>query len=93
MRQVLGIDMGAVVAVVGGLFLLGLGAILVAALRNRLLFALAVRNVPRRPFQSALIAGGLALATIIITTALTTGDTSPTPSGRWSPAVSGGPTR
>lgn len=75
MQAILGIDMATVAAVVIGLFVVGLTAILAAAMRNRLLFRLAVRNVPRRPFQSALIALGLALATIIVTTALTTGDT------------------
>jgi putative ABC transport system permease protein len=75
MQAVLGVDIATVASVVVGLFVVGLTSIVVAALRNRLLFRLAVRNVPRRPFQSTLIALGLALATIIVTTALTTGDT------------------
>src|SRR3954447_1476729 len=66
--------MSTIVAVVCGAFVVGLAAIVGVALRNRLLFNLAVRNVPRRPFQSMLIASGLALATVIVTTALTTGD-------------------
>src|SRR5436309_2358270 len=75
MQAILGVEMAAVAAAVIGMFAVGLATIVVAALRNRLLLRLAVRNVPRRPFQSTLIALGLALATIIVTTALTTGDT------------------
>src|SRR4051812_11868068 len=74
-QSVLGVDIATVATAVVGLFVVGLAIIVVAALRNRLLLRLAVRNVPRRPFQSTLIALGLALATIIVTTALTTGDT------------------
>src|SRR6185295_12840235 len=44
-------------------------------LRDRLLFRLSLRNVPRRRAQSVLISLGLALSTVIITTALNTGDT------------------
>jgi len=75
MQSVLGVDMTTIVVSVCTLFAVGLAGMLVAALRNRLLLVLAVRNVPRRPFQSALITLGLALATVIITTALNTGDT------------------
>src|SRR3954453_5137970 len=75
MQTILGVDMFTIVAVVCGLFVVSLFALSVAAMRNRLLLILAIRNVPRRPFQSALIAMGLALATVILTTALTTGDT------------------
>src|SRR6266536_2886398 len=74
MQAILGVDMATIVAIVCGLFVVGLAAIVGVPLYNRLLFKLAVRNVPRRPFQSILIASGLALATVIVTTALTTGD-------------------
>ena len=43
--------------------------------RNRLLFRMAVRNIPRRPAQTILIVLGLTLSTTIITAALTIGDT------------------
>ena len=58
---------GAVVAI-----LLYLG---VLYLRNPVLVKLGIRNIPRRPSQSVLIVIGLALSTIIIVSALSTGDT------------------
>lgn len=44
-------------------------------LRNPVLVKLGLRNIPRRPTQSILIVIGLALSTIIIVSALSTGDT------------------
>ncbi len=44
-------------------------------LRNPVLIKLGIRNIPRRPTQSILIVIGLALSTIIIVSALSTGDT------------------
>ncbi|MDP8923700.1 MAG: ABC transporter permease, partial [Chloroflexota bacterium] len=75
MDSILGVPMAAVVAVTAALFVVGLATLAILALRNRLLLALAVRNIPRRRAQSALITLGLALATVIVTTALNTGDT------------------
>jgi len=43
--------------------------------RNPVLVKLGLRNIPRRPTQSILIVVGLALSTIIIVSALSTGDT------------------
>ena len=43
--------------------------------RNPVLVKLGLRNIPRRPSQSILIVIGLALSTIIIVSALSTGDT------------------
>ncbi|MEZ4681937.1 MAG: hypothetical protein R2932_47780 [Caldilineaceae bacterium] len=43
--------------------------------RNPVLVKLGLRNIPRRPAQSILIVIGLALSTIIIISALSTGDT------------------
>ena len=45
------------------------------SLRNPLIGKLGVRNIPRRPTQTALIVGGLTLSTVIIVSALATGDT------------------
>ena len=75
MENLLGIPIGTVVAVVVGTFLLGVGVLTWRALGNRLLLRLALRNIPRRRAQSALIAVGLALGTVIVSTALNTGDT------------------
>ncbi|MGH2931842.1 MAG: ABC transporter permease, partial [Gaiellaceae bacterium] len=52
-----------------------LGAVGALALRNRVLFKLGVRNMPRRRGRTALIIVGLMLGTTIIAAALTTGDT------------------
>jgi putative ABC transport system permease protein len=52
-----------------------LSSVLFIAWRNRTMFWLGVRNIPRRKAQSTLIVFGLMLATVIITSALTIGDT------------------
>lgn len=59
------------------LILLGLSLLTSAyvALRNPVIFRMGVRNVPRRPAQTALIVIGLMLSTLIISAAFTTGDT------------------
>lgn len=55
---------------------LAVGVLLgVLALRQRILVALALRNVPRRRAQTLLIVSGLMLSTAIITSSFTTGDT------------------
>lgn len=56
---------------------LGLVLLFVAllSLRNPLIGKLGVRNIPRRPAQTVLIVAGLTLSTVIITSALVTGDT------------------
>src|SRR5207248_4467600 len=45
------------------------------ALRNRVMFKLGIRNIPRRRSQTVLIVLGLMLSTLIISAAFTTGDT------------------
>jgi putative ABC transport system permease protein len=52
-----------------------LSSVLFIAWRNRTMFWLGVRNIPRRKAQTTLIVFGLMLATVIITSALTIGDT------------------
>ncbi|MEZ4735031.1 MAG: hypothetical protein R3E79_48670 [Caldilineaceae bacterium] len=52
-----------------------LGYLLVLSLRRPVLAKLGLRNIPRRPAQSTLIVLGLTLSTIIIVSALSTGDT------------------
>ncbi len=60
-------------------FAVALGLILAGAalisLRNPIIGKLGVRNIPRRPTQSALIVFGLTLSTMIIVSALSLGDT------------------
>lgn len=49
--------------------------LLVVSLRNRVIAKLGLRNIPRRPAQSALIILGLTIGTIIIVSTLAIGDT------------------
>ena len=55
-----------------GLILAGVALL---SLRNPIIGKLGVRNIPRRPTQSALIVFGLTLSTMIIVSALSLGDT------------------
>ena len=59
------------------LAIMGLCLLTVAliALRNRVIFRMALRNIPRRKAQTTLIMIGLMLSTLIIAASLTTGDT------------------
>ena len=75
MSSILGVPTTTIAAVVAAIFVGGVAILAVIGIRDRLLLRLAIRNVPRRRAQSALIALGLALSTVIITTALNTGDT------------------
>ena len=59
-------------AVALGLILAGAALI---SLRNPIIGKLGIRNIPRRPTQSALIIFGLTLSTMIIVSALSLGDT------------------
>jgi putative ABC transport system permease protein len=54
---------------------LSLSVVGYVVLRNRVMFKMGVRNIPRRLAQSVLIVIGLMLSTLIISAALTTGDT------------------
>jgi len=75
MNSLFGIPMNSIMAVL----LVGLGVSLAVVgyvvLRNRIMFKMGVRNIPRRVAQSVLIVIGLMLSTLIISAALTTGDT------------------
>src|SRR5215217_1885078 len=55
----------------------GAGALILglSALRNRVAFKMAVRNIPRRKSQSVLIVLGLMLATMLFSASFTTGET------------------
>ena len=55
----------------------GAGAtiIVLSALRNRVAFKMAARNIPRRKSQAVLIVVGLMLATMLFSASFTTGDT------------------
>ena len=55
----------------------GAGALILglSALRNRVSFRMAVRNLPRRRTQTILIVVGLMLATMLFSASFTTGNT------------------
>ena len=75
MEEIFGLDMTYIVIAVAvgfGLIVLGVGFL---ALMNRIIFKIGLRNIPRRPGQTALIVVGLMLSTLIISSALGTGDT------------------
>ena len=62
---------------IGLLVLLGLALlyVLLLGLRRRIFFKMGLRNITRRPAQTALIVLGLTLSTVIIVSALSIGDT------------------
>jgi putative ABC transport system permease protein len=57
------------------IFGLGIVILIISALRNRIMFKVATRNIPRRPIQTALILLGLLLAAAIFSASFSTGDT------------------
>ncbi len=75
MEKLFGIPMTTLAVVLFGIVAMIGAALVVMAWRNRLFFRMAVRNIPRRPAQSALIVAGLTLSTTIIAAALSIGDT------------------
>ena len=58
-----------------GVFATGASILAVLAVRDRTPFRIAVRNIPRRKMQTALILLGLMLATVLFSAAFTTGET------------------
>src|SRR5947209_8471834 len=75
MKTLFGASMDSIMHVMLAMFLVISTVIVVLALRNRLLFKLGLRNLPRRRAQTTLIVFGLMLSTVIITSAFGTGDT------------------
>src|SRR5579859_6145500 len=75
MKTLFGIPMDDIMRVMLVLFALVTAVVVTLALRNRLLFKLGLRNIPRRRAQTILIIVGLMLSTVIITSAFGTGDT------------------
>ncbi len=69
MQELFGVSLNTIAIVM--LVLFGIVAIVVVtlALRNRIMFKLGVRNIPKRPAQTALIVLGLMLSTVLITAA------------------------
>ncbi|HEX6228473.1 MAG TPA: FtsX-like permease family protein [Solirubrobacterales bacterium] len=75
MERLFGIPMGGLAVGLVIVVSIALGVLAALALRNRVLLKLALRNVERRRARTALIVVGLMLGTIIISSALVTGDT------------------
>jgi putative ABC transport system permease protein len=75
MKELFGIPMDTLAAVLAVLVAIAAGSLGVLALRHRVLFKLGARNLRRRRARSALIVVGLMLGTTIIASALATGDT------------------
>src|SRR3972149_6276799 len=75
MDALFGIPMNTIMAVLVALLAISLSAVLLIFIRNRIIFMMGLRNIPRRVAQTVLIVIGLMLSTVIITAAFTTGDT------------------
>ncbi len=74
MDELFGAPMSSVATVLAVAFGLAIAFLLFIRLRNPILVRMAFRNVRRRPGQSVLIVAGLMLATAIISSAFTVGD-------------------
>src|SRR5712691_2024394 len=75
MDSLFGLSMNTIMIVLVMLLALSVSISLLVFLRNRIIFMIGLRNIPRRVAQTVLIVIGLMLSTVIITAAFTTGDT------------------
>ncbi|HUU62525.1 MAG TPA: FtsX-like permease family protein [Dehalococcoidia bacterium] len=75
MEKLFGIPIDQLMIVLLVIFGLGVAIMAVVAVRNRVIFKMALRNPPRRRAQTALIVLGLMLATLLFSASFTTGDT------------------
>ncbi len=75
MSEFFGIDMTYIMIALVAILFVALATIGYVFLRNRVMFQVGVRNIPRRRAQTILIVIGLMLSTLIISTALSIGDT------------------
>ena len=75
MDALFGLSMTTIMYVLLGMFTVSLGSVAWIVIRNRTMFKMGLRNVPRRGLQTGLIVAGLMLATLIITASFATGDT------------------
>jgi len=75
MSELFGLSMTYIAIGVGVVTAAIFGFIALIAIRNPVMFKTGLRNIPRRPAQTALIVVGLMLSTLIMTAAFGTGDT------------------
>ena len=70
MKEFFGIDMTYIMIALLAVLFIAVSTILYVFVRNRVMFQIGVRNIPRRRAQTILIIIGLMLSTLIISTAL-----------------------
>ena len=75
MDELFGFSMTYIMFILLAFLALAISSLVYVGLRNRIMFKLGVRNIPRRRAQTTLIVLGLMLSTVIISAAFTTGDT------------------
>jgi putative ABC transport system permease protein len=75
MNKLFGLPIGPLTGGLAIILCLCVVALVISSLRNRVIFKLAARNVPRRPAQTALILLGLMLAALLFSASFTIGDT------------------
>lgn len=75
MEELFGVPMNIIALVLLAMLAVVIGSLVGLAWRNRIMLKLGVRNIPRRRAQTLLIILGLMLSTLIIASALGTGDT------------------
>lgn len=75
MTNMFGVPMNSIMYALVFLLVISVSTLVFIYLRNRVLFRLGIRNIPRRRAQTTLIVLGLMLSTLIISAAFTTGDT------------------
>ncbi len=75
MEKLFGVPINQMMVALLIIFGVGVAVMGLIALRNRVMFKMAVRNVPRRRAQTALIVLGLMLATVLFSASFATGDT------------------
>ena len=75
MNELFGAPTSTIAAVLAVLVVTAILSVGLIALRNRTMFRMGLRNLPRRRAQTALIIAGLTLSTLVVTAAFVTGDT------------------
>ncbi|MDY6834746.1 MAG: FtsX-like permease family protein [Chloroflexota bacterium] len=75
MEKLFGIPIDALMTFLLFIFGLCFVTLVVSALRNKVMFKIAARNIPRRPAQTMLIVLGLMLAAMLFSASFSTGDT------------------
>ena len=75
MDNIFGVSLNLIMAVLVALLAVALAVVAYVALRQRIMFMIGLRNIPRRRAQTILIVLGLMLSSLIISAAFTTGDT------------------